>query len=215
VRRSNGCASRYRILSNGGALIVFAAPAGGGKSTVIARLRAQHPDWGFSCSATTRPPRPGEVNGREYYFLAREEFLSRVAAGEFLEHEDVHGELYGTLIAPTRERLQHGEVVIFDLDVKGALNVKRHFPEALSIFLLPPSREILRQRLEGRGTEPPELVERRLSRADMELALAPRFDVQIVNDDLDRTVAETDRAIAARLNAAGRESTPSESNNHL
>jgi guanylate kinase len=189
-------------LSNGGALIVFAAPAGGGKSTVIRRLRDTHPGWGFSCSATTRPPRPGEVDGREYYFLARDEFLRRVAAGEFLEHEDVHGELYGTLIAPTRDRIRGGEVVIFDLDVKGALNVKRFFPEAVTLFLLPPSREVLRARLEGRGTEPPELVERRLARAEMELALAPQFDVRIVNDHLDRTVAEVEEALAARLRAA-------------
>jgi guanylate kinase len=178
-----------------GRLIVFAAPAGGGKSTVIGRLREAHPDWGFSVSATTRPPRPGEVDGREYYFLSREEFRRRVGAGEFLEHEDVHGEDYGTLIAPTRERLERGETVIFDLDVKGALSIKAYFPEALSIFLLPPSREVLQQRLKDRKTETPELVERRLARADMELALAPRFDVQIVNDDLSKTVAETEQAI--------------------
>jgi len=185
-------------LSSGG-LIVFASPAGGGKSTVIRRLRDTHPDWGFSVSATTRAPRSGEADGREYYFLSREEFVRRVETGEFLEHEDVHGNLYGTLRPITMERVQRGETLIFDLDVKGALNVKEAFPEALSIFLLPPSREILRQRLEGRKTEPPEVVERRLSRADMELALAPRFDVQIVNDVLDTTVAEVERAIAARF----------------
>lgn len=185
-------------MSSGG-LIVFASPAGGGKSTVIRRLRDTHPDWGFSVSATTRAPRSGEADGREYYFLSREEFVRRVETGEFLEHEDVHGNLYGTLRPITMERVQRGETLIFDLDVKGALNVKEAFPEALSIFLLPPSREILRQRLEGRKTEPPEVVERRLSRADMELALAPRFDVQIVNDVLDTTVAEVERAIAARF----------------
>jgi guanylate kinase len=186
-------------LSDRGSLIVFAAPAGGGKSTVIRRLLAKFPQWGFSCSATTRPPRPGETDGREYYFLTRDEFLSRVAAGEFLEHEDVHGEYYGTLTAPTRTRLEQGETVIFDLDVKGALNVKKAFPEALTIFILPPSREILRARLQGRGTEPPELVERRLSRADMELAQSPQFDVQIVNDDLEKAVADVEAAILARF----------------
>jgi guanylate kinase len=181
---------------------VFAAPAGGGKSTVIRRLRDSHPDWGFSVSATTRKPRPGESEGREYYFLAKGDFLSRVERGEFLEHEEVHGEFYGTLIAPTREKLEHGEIVIFDLDVKGALNVKRVFPEALTIFLLPPSRDILKQRLEGRGTEPPELIERRLARADMELALAPQFDKQIVNDDLETAVKAADQAIAEFLQRA-------------
>jgi len=185
-----------------GRLIVFAAPAGGGKSTVIRRLREVHPEWGFSVSATTRAPRAGEVDGREYYFLAREEFTRRVAAGEFLEHEEVHGDLYGTLKAPTFERLARGETLIFDLDVKGALNVKAAYPEALSIFLLPPSRDVLRRRLEGRRTESRESVERRLVRADMELALAPRFDVQIVNDNLETTVAGVEKAIAARFTRA-------------
>jgi guanylate kinase len=189
-------------LSSAGRLIVFAAPAGGGKSTVIERLLAAHPDWGFSVSATTRLPRPIEKDGREYHFLTREEFLRRVAAGEFLEHEEVHGQLYGTLIAVTRERLARGETVVFDLDVKGALNVKAAFPEALTVFLLPPSRDLLRQRLEGRKTESPESVERRLARADMELALASRFDVQVVNADLYQTVADVERAIGRRWPAA-------------
>ena len=182
-----------------GRLIVFAAPAGGGKSTIIQKLRERHPDWTFSVSATTRRPRPGEVHGREYYFFSRDEFLQHVTAGEFLEHENVHGELYGTLIGPTRERLDNREIVIFDLDVMGALNIKQHFPDALTIFVLPPSRAALRERLTNRRTEPPELIEKRLSRADMELALAPQFDVQVVNDDLERAVEEVDRAIAASL----------------
>jgi guanylate kinase len=185
-----------------GRLIVFAAPAGGGKSTVIRRLREAHPDWGFSVSATTRTPRAGEVDGREYHFLVRDDFIRRVAAGEFLEHEEVHGDLYGTLKAPTFERLARGETLIFDLDVKGALNVKAAYPQALSIFLLPPSRDVLRRRLEGRKSESRESLERRLVRADMELALAPRFDVQIVNDDLETTVAEVEHAIALRFSQA-------------
>ncbi len=178
---------------------MFAAPAGGGKSTVIKQLRERHPDWTFSVSATTRPPRPGEQDGREYVFLPRAEFERRMKAGEFLEHEEVHGELYGTLVAPTRARLERGETVIFDLDVKGALNVKRHFPSAVTIFLLPPSPEVLRERLMKRSTEPPELIEKRLTRAELELALAPQFDVQVVNDDLLETVAAVDVAIRARL----------------
>ena len=182
---------------------MFAAPAGGGKSTVIQKLRERHPHWTFSVSATTRQPRPGEAHGREYYYFTREEFLKRVDDGEFLEHEDVHGELYGTLIAPTRERLERGETVIFDLDVKGALNVKKFFPEALTIFLLPPSREALRERLIKRRTESPELIEKRLTRADMEIALAPQFDVQVVNDDLHKAVSEVDEAITARFVGAG------------
>lgn len=184
---------------NSGRLIVFASPAGGGKTTIIQKLRERHADWTFSVSATTRKPRPGEVHGREYYFFTREEFLRRVDASEFLEHEDVHGELYGTLIAPTRERLDNRETVIFDLDVKGALNVKRYFPGALTVFVLPPSREALRERLMKRHTETPDLIEKRLARADMELALAPEFDVQVVNDDLECAVKQVDEAIAHRF----------------
>ena len=182
---------------------MFAAPAGGGKSTVIKQLRERHPDWTFSVSATTRPPRPGEQDGREYVFLPRAEFERRMKAGEFLEHEEVHGELYGTLVAPTRARLERGETVIFDLDVKGALNVKKFFPEALTIFLLPPSRVALRERLIKRRTESPELIEKRLTRADMEIALAPQFDGQVVNDDLHKAVSEVDEAITARFVGAG------------
>jgi guanylate kinase len=188
-------------LSERGWLLVFAAPAGGGKSTVIHRLREHHPEWGFSVSATTRAPRPGEMDGREYYYISRAKFEQRVASGEFLEHEEVHGDLYGTLIGPTRERIAHGETLVFDLDVKGALNVKKTFPEALTIFLLPPSLAVLRQRLEGRKTESPDVIERRLSRAAMEMVLAPQFDVQVVNDDLDKTVAAVEAAIARRMNS--------------
>lgn len=189
-------------MSERGWLLVFAAPAGGGKSTVIRRLREHHPEWGFSVSATTRAPRPGEQDGREYYFISRTDFERRVANGEFLEHENVHGDLYGTLIGPTRERIERGETLIFDLDVKGALNVKQAFPEAMSIFLLPPSLDVLRRRLEGRKTESPDVIERRLSRAAMEMALAPQFDVQVVNDDLEKTVATVDTAILQRMNSA-------------
>jgi len=184
-------------LSDRGRLIVFAAPAGGGKSTVIGKLREHHPDWGFSISATTRPPRPTEQDGREYYFLSRDEFLRRVERAEFLEHEEVHGNLYGTLKQPTIERIQRGETIIFDVDVKGALSVKAAYPDALAIFLLPPSREILRSRLENRKTEAPESIKRRLARADMELGLAERFDARIVNDDLDTAVRDVEEAIAA------------------
>jgi guanylate kinase len=186
-------------LSNAGKLIVFAAPAGGGKSTIIKLLRAAHPEWGFSCSATTRKPRPGETNGNEYYFIDRDDFVRRIDNNEFLEHEEVHGDLYGTLKQPTDERLERGETVIFDLDVKGALNIKKFYPDALTLFIMPPSREILKQRLVDRGTEPPEVVERRLSRADLELGLAPQFDIRVINDDLVRIVAEIEGIIAQHM----------------
>ncbi|MBU0692845.1 guanylate kinase [bacterium] len=186
-------------MSSRGRLIVFASPSGGGKGTVIRQLLDQHPDWGFSCSATTRAPRPGEEDGKHYYFLNRDEFQRRVAAGEFLEHEAVHSDLYGTLKSVTQERLEQGETVIFDLDVKGALSVKRHYPEAFSIFIVPPSMAVLEQRLRGRKTESEEVIRLRLTRAAMELGLADQFDVRIVNDVLEQTVADVEQAIANRF----------------
>jgi guanylate kinase len=180
-------------------LIVFASPSGGGKGTIIRRLLASHPEWGLSCSATTRAPRPTEQDGREHYFLTPEEFQRRLDAGEFLEHEQIHTDIYGTLKPATEERVRRGETVVFDLDVKGALSVKRAFPEAFLIFLLPPSMEILEQRLRGRKTESDEVIRIRLSRAEMEIKLADRFDVQIVNDDLEQTVQDVETAIAKRF----------------
>jgi guanylate kinase len=180
-------------------LIVFASPSGGGKGTIIRRLLVNHPEWGLSCSATTRSPRPNEQDGREHYFLSPEEFQRRLEVGEFLEHEQIHTDFYGTLRPVTEERVRRGETVVFDLDVKGALSVKRAFPEAFLIFLLPPSMEILEQRLRNRKTEREEVIRIRLSRAEMEMALADRFDVRIVNDDLDQTVKDVETAIAGRF----------------
>ncbi len=182
-------------MSRVGRLIVFAAPAGGGKTTVIRAVRAKHPEWLFSCSATTRAPRPGEVNGQDYYFLSREEFLSRVAAGEFLEHEDVHGNLYGTLRTVVDEALAKGETMVLDLDVKGAASIKRHYLDALTIFIKPPSLEILQERLVKRGTESAEVIAKRLARAEMELAQADKFDCVIINNEIDQAVANVLRCI--------------------
>jgi guanylate kinase len=180
-------------------LIVFASPSGGGKGTIIRRLLSDHPEWGLSCSATTRSPRPTEQNGTEHYFLTPEEFQRRLNAGEFLEHEQIHTDLYGTLKPVTEERVRRGETIVFDLDVKGALSVKRVFPEAFLIFLLPPSLEILEQRLRGRKTESDEVIRIRLSRAEMEMALVDRFDAKIINDDLEQTVQDVETAIAERF----------------
>jgi guanylate kinase len=182
-------------LSERGRLIVFAAPAGGGKTTVIRKLLAAHPDWIFSVSATTRLPRAGEVNGREYHFLSDTEFRERIETGDFLEYEDVHGNLYGTLRSETEKHLQSGDTVVFDLDVKGAKSIKAAYPHALTIFLKPPSLDVLRKRLEARGTESAETIERRLSRAKMEMEYGEEFDAVIVNDKLDDTVASVERAI--------------------
>lgn len=189
-------------MSSRGCLVVFAAPAGGGKTTVIRAVRARHPEWMFSCSATTRAPRAGEVDGEDYYFLPRKEFERRVAAGEFLEHEEVHGNLYGTLRTSVDEALDSGRVLLLDLDVKGAASVKRAYPEALSVFIRPPSLEILKERLTKRGTESPEVIARRLSRAEMELAQAETFDCVIVNQEVDQAVADVLACIARRFPSA-------------
>ena len=164
-------------LTNGTALI-FSAPSGCGKTTIINRLRVKNPQLGFSVSATSRAPRAGEENGREYYFLSQQEFRERIAQGDFLEWQEVYsGTLYGTL----REE---------------ALNVKRELGDAaLTIFIAPPSLDVLRERLENRGTESPESIKKRLARAEEEIGYASRFDITIVNDVLDIAVEEAQRAI--------------------
>ena len=147
----------------------------------------------FSISATSRRPREGEVDGRDYYFLSRDEFKARVAAGDFLEWEEVYeGTCYGTLKSEVERLWTAGKVVVFDVDVNGGRNIKRHFEtDALSIFVMPPSVEVLEQRLRNRGTESEESIGRRLARSAKELEEAPLFDVTIVNDDLQRAVEET------------------------
>ena len=147
----------------------------------------------FSISATSRRPREGEVDGRDYYFLSRDEFKARVAAGDFLEWEEVYeGTCYGTLKSEVERLWTAGKVVVFDVDVNGGRNIKRHFgTDALSIFVMPPSVEVLEQRLRNRGTESEESIGRRLARSAKELEEAPLFDVTIVNDDLQRAVEET------------------------
>lgn len=147
----------------------------------------------FSISATSRRPREGEVDGRDYYFLSCDEFKTRVAAGDFLEWEEVYeGTCYGTLKSEVERLWTEGKVVVFDVDVNGGRNIKRHFgADALSIFVMPPSVEVLEQRLRNRGTESEESIGKRLARSAKELEEAPLFDVTIVNDDLQRAVEET------------------------
>lgn len=180
-----------------GAAFIFSAPSGCGKTTIINRLRAKNPQLGFSVSATSRAPRAGEKNGREYYFLSQQEFHERIAQGDFLEWQEVYsGTLYGTLREEVQRMWCNNMVVLFDIDVKGALNVKRELGDAaLTIFIAPPSLDVLRERLENRGTESPESIKKRLARAEEEIGYAPRFDITIVNDVLDVAVEEAQRAI--------------------
>lgn len=174
-------------------LIIFSAPSGSGKSTIIGRLM-QHKElhMAFSISCTSRKPRGTERNGVEYFFLTPEEFRRKIAANEFLEYEEVyHDRFYGTLKSQVDTQLERGENVVFDVDVKGGCNIKEHYRDkALSIFIQPPSIDELRKRLEGRGTDAPEVIKDRLARAEYELSFAPKFDHVVVNDDLDRAVEE-------------------------
>ncbi|MBQ8225233.1 MAG: guanylate kinase [Bacteroides sp.] len=175
-----------------GKLIIFSAPSGSGKSTIINYLLTQNLHLTFSISATSRPPRGTEQHGVEYYFLTPEEFRRRIANNEFLEYEEVYQDrFYGTLKAPIEQKLQEGYNVVFDVDVVGGCNIKKFYGNrALSIFIQPPSVEELRRRLEGRATDAPDVIESRVAKAEFELGFADKFDVVIVNDDLETAKAE-------------------------
>ena len=175
-------------------IVILTAPSGAGKTTLARRLQEALPRLRFSVSATTRPPRPGERHGVDYYFLTEDEFRRLIEQGELIEYEEVYpGRFYGTLRREI-EQASHDHPVLLDIDVKGALRVKELFgDDALTIFVQPPPPplEVLAERLRARGTESPEDLRQRLERARMELALADRFDAVVVNDDLERAAAET------------------------
>ena len=175
-----------------GKLIIFSAPSGSGKSTIINYLLTQNLRLRFSISATSRAPRGTEKNGVEYYFLSPEEFRARIAAGDFLEYEEVYTDkFYGTLKSEVERILAEGDNVIFDVDVVGGCNIKKYYGDrALSMFIQPPSIEELRRRLVGRATDAPEVIESRIAKASYELGFASKFDVVIVNDDLEKAKAE-------------------------
>ena len=171
-------------------LLIFSAPSGSGKTTVVKHLMETLSDrLGFSVSATTRKPRPGEENGREYHFLTEEEFRRRVENKEFLEHEEVYsGILYGTLWSEVRKIWKENKMVVFDVDVKGGLNLKQEFgDQALAIFLRPPSVEVLMERLTKRSTEVEHELNERINKATYELSFENQYDVVVVNDILEET----------------------------
>ena len=172
-----------------GKLFIVSGPSGTGKGAICRRVLAEDPDLRFSVSVTTRQPREGEVDGKDYYFVTREVFLENIEAGTFLEHATVFDNLYGTPKDMVINRLEKGRNVILDIDVQGGLQVKRAMPEAILIFILPPSLAELRRRLEGRGTETAEKIEKRLGQALNEIRLIGEYDYYIVNDDLEDAVA--------------------------
>ncbi len=178
-----------------GKLIVISAPSGSGKTTIAKEVMAKYPAIEFSISATTRPMRKGEKEGVDYFFLKREEFEKRIQKGMLVEWEEIYGNLYGTLKSEIDRALSTGRVMLFDIDVKGGLSIKKHYPEALLIFIRPPSFEILKERLTKRNTEDPATLARRLARVPMELELGTKFDRQVVNDVLDRAIAEVEALV--------------------
>jgi len=180
-----------------GLLIVVTGPSAVGKGTICRALLAETPDIHFSVSCTTRPMRPGEVDGVEYFFITKEEFERRIAAGEFLEWAEVYGNYYGTPRAYVEEMTARGHDVILDIDRVGARAVREHYPDAVSVFVIPPSMEALRQRITARGTETPEAVARRLAEAPEWIREGLTYDYVIVNDDLARAVAELRAIIVA------------------
>ena len=175
-----------------GKLIVFSAPSGTGKSTIAKLVLERIPNMRFSVSATTRLKRAGEVDGLDYFFLTKEAFEEKIRTGGFIEHEFFFGNHYGTLLDKTDEVIASGTNILLDLDVKGALNLKRIFPDnSLLLFIKPPSMEVLTQRLQGRESEDEESLHARLDRARLELEYMDRFDQVVVNDDLEKAVDAT------------------------
>ncbi len=177
--------------------ILFSAPSGSGKTTIIKKLHNYFDYFEFSISATSRAPRQGERDGVDYYFISPDEFKQRVAKGDFLEWEEVYqGTCYGTLKSEITRIWDNGHVIIFDVDVNGGRNLKKYFgDDALAIFVMPPSVEVLETRLRQRGTETEEAIQKRLGRSAEELKQASTFDVTIINDDLETAVEETRRVI--------------------
>ena len=197
--------ARRSAQGEGGAghVFVVAAPSGAGKSSLVNALLKQDESIRLSVSFTTRAPRPGETHGREYHFVSREEFAAREAGGEFLETAEVHGNRYGTSRSWIEQQLADGRDVLLEIDWQGAQQVRRLFPRAISVFILPPSMEALRARLRQRGQDRPDVIDRRLDAARGEIAHAPEFDYVIINERFEQAVSELAAIVtAARLRFA-------------
>jgi guanylate kinase len=180
-----------------GKLIIFSAPSGAGKSTIVHHILGCGFNLEFSVSATSRAPRGNEVHGVDYYYLTPEEFRSKIRKNEFLEYEEVYPDsFYGTLRSEVQRITGQGKNVVFDIDVLGGINIKKQYDEqALALFVAPPSIEVLHQRLISRGTDTPEMIAKRIGKAEFELSFAPQFDKVVVNDDLEEAKKEAERLI--------------------
>jgi guanylate kinase len=180
-------------------VFVITGPSGVGKGTLIGLLRARVPNLELAVSATTRPPREGEEDGRDYHFLTREEFARRADASEFLEHAAYSGNRYGTLRSEVERRLAAGRSVVLEIEVQGARQVRAAMPEAVLVFIAPPDPGALRERLEGRGTDDPGAISERLRTAEIELDAQQEFQHVVVNDDLERAASELERIVRSEL----------------
>jgi guanylate kinase len=182
-----------------GKVFVITGPSGVGKGTLIERLLERIPELELSVSATTREPRPGELDGRDYHFLTPEEFERRVEAGDFLEHATYSGNRYGTLREEVERRLAEGRSVVLEIEVQGARQVRDAMPEAVQIFIAPPDPQVLRERLEGRGTDSPEAIQERLRTAETELAARDEFPHVVVNDEVQEAASELEGLVRGEL----------------
>jgi guanylate kinase len=179
--------------------IILSSPSGGGKTTIARHLLERRNDVGYSVSCTTRAPRPREVDGRDYYFLTRDEFIRRRTAGDFAESAEVHGNLYGTLRSEVARVLEKGQHVIMDIDVQGARQIREAFPSSVTVFVLPPSGEVLLERLRKRKTESPQQLVSRLNSALQELRAVEEYEYVVVNDNLDQAVQRVGAILDAEV----------------
>ena len=180
-------------------LLVISAPSGAGKTTIVKEVLNQFPSFRFSVSATTREMRPGERDGKDYFFLSKSEFERRIANGELVECEEIYSNYYGTLKSEVEKAILANEDVVFDVDVNGGLAIKKRFPQAVTIFVKPPTFDALKNRLEKRGSETKAQIERRLSRVPMELEKGELYDYIIINDQLARAVTQVFEVISNKM----------------
>ena len=184
--------------------IILSAPSGGGKTTIARALLARRPDIGYSVSCTTRAPRPGEIQGKDYYFLSRTEFLAKRERGEFAESAEVHGNLYGTLRSEVTRVLSTGKHVLMDIDVQGSVQFTRVFPHSVTIFVLPPSADVLLERLRLRQTESPQQLADRLISALQELQSVDEYEYVVVNDNLEQAIQRVSAIVEAEVSSRER-----------